>query len=302
MATLENIAVFLKAVETNSFSAAGRAMRLTPAVVSHRIQTLEKHLGCRLFNRTTRQIQLTEQGRIFYERCIDIREAVERAETAVAEVGANPRGTLKITAPLGLGRQVIAPLTVKFRALYPEIDVRLRLSDHMLDLLNESVDLAVRLAPLTDSSLILRKIAEVKRVLVASPVYLQKRGTPQTASDLAQHQCLLLRFPGSTQFRLPVMVEGKITPTTVTGHIDADDGDILTQWAVMGEGIVMKPLYEVAHLIEAKALQVIDIAVQSASLSLLYPYQRMVPAKVRHFADMMIDEMRPYIANQLKLI
>ena len=117
MAILENITVFLRSVETGSFSACGRVMRLTPAVVSHRISMLEKHLGCRLFNRTTRQMQLTEQGRIFYERCLEIREAVERAESAVAEVGATPRGTLKVTAPLGFGRRVVAPMVGRFSHL-----------------------------------------------------------------------------------------------------------------------------------------------------------------------------------------
>lgn len=302
MAILENITVFLRSVETGSFSSCGRAMRLTPAVVSHRISMLEKHLGCRLFNRTTRAMQLTEQGRIFYERCIEIREAVERAETAVAELGATPRGTLKITAPLGFGRRVIAPLAGKFRATHPEIDIRLRLSDHLLDLLSESVDLAVRLAPLADSGLILRKISDVKRVLVASPNYLSRKGEPTTLNELVAHSCLLLRFPGSTQYRLPMIVDNKVQQLTVTGHIDADDGDILTDWAIAGEGIALKPLFEVAEHIHAGRLVALTLPVQPATLAVLYPYQRMVPAKVRLFSDMILDEARPYIANQLRLI
>ncbi len=152
MALIENISVFIRSVERGSFSAAGRDLRLTAAVVSHRIQALEKHLGCRLFNRTTRKLQLTEQGRIFFERAIEIRDAVERAEASVADAGATPRGSLKVTAPLGFGRRVLSAMSGRFHAAYPHIDLRLRLSDHLLDLLNESIDIAVRMAPLADSS------------------------------------------------------------------------------------------------------------------------------------------------------
>jgi DNA-binding transcriptional LysR family regulator len=304
MATLENITVFLRAVETNSFSAAGRALRLTPAVVSHRIQSLEKHLGCRLFNRTTRQIQLTEQGRVFYEKCLDIRDAVERAESSIAEIGAHPRGNLKVTAPLGFGRRVIAPLIPHFRVTHPEIDVRLRLSDHLLDLLTESVDLAVRLAPMSDSSLILRKIAEVKRVFVASPLYIQKHGTPETAEDLLHHNCLLLRFPGSTQFRWHVLREGKMLNLAVAGHCDADDGDILTQWAIAGEGIALKPLFEVSDaLYDGKLIEILPQTPPiSVALGVLYPYQRMVPQKVKAFADMVVEAARAHLNERLRII
>jgi DNA-binding transcriptional LysR family regulator len=302
MATLENITVFLRAVETMSFSAAGRALRLTPAVVSHRIQSLEKHLGCRLFNRTTRQIQLTEQGRVFYEKCLEIRDAVERAESSIAEIGAHPRGTLKVTAPLGLGRRIIAPLVPKFREEYPEIDVRLRLSDHLLDLLTESVDLAVRLAPMADSSLILRKIADVRRVFVASPSYLEKQGAPKTPEDLLQHNCLLLRFPGSTQFRWSVMKDNSPLNLAVSGHCDADDGDILTQWAIAGEGIALKPFFEVAQeMREGKLIEILPATPPTpVALGVLYPYQRMVPLKVKAFADRVIEATRSFILHQTR--
>ncbi len=159
MALLENIRVFVRVLELGSLSAAGRHLRMSPAVVSHRLQQLESHLGVRLLHRTTRQVQPTEQGQAFYNACHDVLQAVEQAEAAVSDAGAMPRGNLRVTAPLGLGRRILAPLIPAFRARHPQVEVRLRLSDHILDLLQEQLDAAVRMAPLPDSSLIVRKIA-----------------------------------------------------------------------------------------------------------------------------------------------
>ena len=150
MSELDNIRVLTRAVELGSFSAAARNMRLSAGVVSHRIGALERHLGCRLFNRTTRKLQLTEQGRIFYENCLDVLAALERAEASIASKGAKPRGRLKITAPLGFGRRVVAPMLPRFQADHPELDIFLRLSDYFVDLFTESVDVAVRMAILPE--------------------------------------------------------------------------------------------------------------------------------------------------------
>ncbi|HEV2571080.1 MAG TPA: LysR family transcriptional regulator [Beijerinckiaceae bacterium] len=300
MATLENISVFIRSVEAGSFSAAGRSLGLSAAVVSHRIKTLERHLGCRLFHRTTRQMRLTEQGRVFYERCIEIREAVQRAESSVAEMGAAPRGSLKITAPLGLGREVITPAIVNFRSAYPLIDVRLRLSDYLIDLLMESVDIALRMAVMEDSSLTMRKIADVDRVLVASPAYLARRGKPQQIEDLFNHECLLLRFPGSQQVRWSLLENGTARQVPVSGSTDADDGDVLTQWALGGLGIALKPAFEVSEHLRSGALETVldDTPPMPVTLSLLYPYPRAMPSKVRAFADMVIPMIRAHLAER----
>ena len=209
-------------------------MRLSAGVVSHRIGALERHLGCRLFNRTTRKLQLTEQGRIFYENCLDVLAALERAEASIASKGAKPRGRLKITAPLGFGRRVVAPMLPRFQADHPELDIFLRLSDYFVDLFTESVDIAVRMAILPNSSLIVRKIADVDRLLCAAPAYLEANGEPRTIGDLMKHSCLLLRFPGSRQFRWSLLDGESVREVAVSGHLDADDGDILTQWALAG--------------------------------------------------------------------
>ena len=299
MIALENIRIFLRAIETGSFSAAGRMLRLSPSVVSYRIQLLEDTLGARLLTRTTRNMRLTEAGEVFLEHCKEIVEAVERAEASVAEsTGASPKGVLRVTAPLGLGRRVIAPMVARYREAQPLTEVRLRLSDHILDIVTEGVDLAIRLARMEDSSFTLRKVAEVERVLCASPAYLARRGSPQSPADLSLHDCLLLRFPGSQQFRWTLDFRGESIAAPIQGPVDADDGDVLTQWALDGLGVVLKPLFEVAdHLSEGRLVEVLPEArPQSVTLGILYPTRRMLPPRTKAFIEMAVEELRRHLA------
>jgi DNA-binding transcriptional LysR family regulator len=262
---------------------------------------LEQHLGCRLFNRTTRKLAPTEHGRAFYESSLEVREAVERAEASVASGGAAPRGSLRVTAPLGLGRRAIAPLVTRFRAAHPQIDVRLRLSDYVVDLVSEAVDVAVRMAVLEDSSLIARKILDVERVLCAAPSYLARHGAPAAIADLDRHQCLLLRFPGSRHARLTLRQDGRSVVVPVSGHLEADDGDVLTQWAIAGEGIVLKPVFEVAPHLRAGALVPVltEAPPVPVTLAIMHAYKRMVPAKVRAFADLAVEDVRTHVVSCL---
>ncbi|HEY4924421.1 MAG TPA: LysR family transcriptional regulator [Roseiarcus sp.] len=305
MISLENVRIFMRAVETGSFSAAGRKLRLSPSVVSYRIQLLEDHLNSRLLTRTTRSMSLTEAGRVFFDRCIEVVEAVERAEASVAlEGGAAPRGNLHVTTPLGLGRRVIAPMLARYRTLQPHTEVRLRLSDHLLDLVQEGVDVAIRIARMEDSSFTLRKIADVRRLLCASPDYLAKRGAPAIPQDLAAHDCLLLRFPGSQQFRWTLDFHGEAVTIPIAGPLDADDGDVLTQWALDGLGIVLKPLFEVAPLIaEGRLVEVLPEAPPlPVTLGILYPSRRMLPPRTKSFIDLSVEEMRRHLTSQLAVL
>jgi DNA-binding transcriptional LysR family regulator len=303
MLALENIRIFLRAIETGSFSAAGRMLRLSPSVVSYRIQLLEDTLGARLLTRTTRNMRLTEAGEVFLEHCRDIVEAVERAEASVAEsTGASPKGVLRVTAPLGLGRRVIAPMVPRYRAQQPHTDVRLRLSDHILDIVQEGVDLAIRLARMQDSSFTLRKVADIDRILCASPAYVAKRGTPQNPGELARHDCLLLRFPGSQQFRWNLEYRGESISAPIEGPVDVDDGDVLTQWALDGLGIVMKPVFEVAeYLADGRLVEVLPEArPQSATLGILYPTRRMLPPRTKAFIELAVEELRKHLTAELQ--
>lgn len=299
MSLLENIRVFVRVVELGGLSAAGRNLRLSPAVISHRLQQLEEQLGVRLLNRTTRQVQVTEQGAVYYQGCLEVMAALERAETAVSEVGGTPRGTLKVTAPLGFTRRLLAPLIAEFATQYPHVAVRLRLSDHLLDLLREGVDVAVRLAVMRDSSLVMHKIADCPRLLCAAPAYLERRGRPERPEDLLQHECLLLRFPGSQQFSWTVQGPDGPMKLAVSGTLDADDADVLTGWALDGRGIVLKPAFEIAdYLRDGRLVPVLaDFPPEPATLAVLYPHRELLPAKVRAFADFVAPRLRAAIGT-----
>jgi len=301
MSLLDNMRVFVRVVEQDSMSAAGRLLRLSPAVVSHRIQALESHLGVRLLNRTTRRVQPTEQGLAFYTACQEVLASVERAENVVAGVGGTPQGSLRVTAPLGFARRILAPLVPEFQALHPKVTLQLRCSEHLIDLLTESVDVAVRMAILSDSSLISRKIVDCERLLCAAPSYLCEKGTPETPEDLLDHNCLLLRFPGSQQFRWTLQTPDGPKTYSVQGRFDADDGDALTDWAVAGQGIVLKPLWEVAdQLRDGNLLPVLlDYPPEPVSLSVLYPHRRLLPARVRAFSDFAVTRFAEKIEGRL---
>ncbi|MEA1672358.1 LysR family transcriptional regulator [Nitrospirillum sp. BR 11163] len=307
MALLENMQVFVRVVDLGSLSAAGRNLRMSPALVSHRIQQLEAHLGARLLNRTTRQLQATETGLVFYQHCLEVLEAVERAHSSIAAEGGAPSGSVRVTAPLGFGRRVLGPLVPEFRAANPMVDVRLRLSDHLLDLLRESVDMAIRMATLKDSSFVVRKIADLRRVLVAAPRYLEARGRPKAPSDLLEHDCLLLRFPGTQQYRWTLTSprkgdgdkdESKSTKLSIAGPMDADDGDVLTRWAVDGHGIALKPLWEVADEVKSGALEIVmpEHPPEPVQLAIVYPHRALLPAKVQSLSDFLVPRVRSLLA------
>jgi len=286
--------VFVRAVELKSISAAARNLRLSAAAASHRILQLEEHVGVRLLNRTTRSLQPTEAGCIFYEHALNVLEAVERAESSMAMASGVPTGQLRVAAPLGFGRRILAPLVSEFHALHPKVEMRLRLSDHAVDILSESVDVAIRMSALPDSSFISRKLADCPRVLCAAPAYLERHGAPQRPEDLLNHNCLLLRFPGSTEFRWTLDTPDGPQTLPVSGKFDADDGDVLTEWTLEGEGIMLKPYWEVADYLREGRLQVVlpEFPPEPVSLVMLYPHRHLLPAKVRVFADFLIEKSR----------
>jgi DNA-binding transcriptional LysR family regulator len=298
---LENFRSFARAVECGSFSEAGRRMRVSANVVSQRIQTLESHLGCRLFNRTTRNMTLTEQGRIFYDHVIDALQTIEMAEANIGELGALPLGAIRVAAPLGLGRRFVAQAAAAYQDIHPKIDVQLRLSERRLDIIAESVDLALQYVTFADSSMIMRKIADAERILCASPDYIERWGMPQVPGDLAHHQCLLLRFPGSREFRWTLTQGGEEVSIQVKGHLDADDGDVLTAWALDGRGIILKPVFEIADTLAQGRLVPVLTAnpPPPATLAVLYPTRNLVPLKVKAFADLLVERGRRYLATEL---
>ncbi len=300
MAYLKNIRMFVRVYELGSMSAAARDQRCSPAVASSRIADLEQHLGARLFNRSTRSLQPTEAGRLFYEGAGAILDAVARAEAAISQTAANPRGTLFIAAGLGIGRRLIAPALPDFKALYPNIDIRLRLSDRSVDMLAEGLDLMFHLGPLEDSTLKMRAIAEIPRLLCAAPAYIRTRGNPADGTALIRdrHACLLLRFPGTREFQWTLQTENGPQRYPVSGPFESDDGDVLTEWALAGHGIVLKPFFEVAAHLKAGRLLPVARATPPlpTQLSVLTPHRRMKDTKIDLFTEFMVPRIRAALA------
>jgi DNA-binding transcriptional LysR family regulator len=304
MSYLDNVRVFVRVIELGTLSAAGRDQRVTPAVASNRIKELERHLGVRLFNRTTRKLSPTEHGRVFYEGAVKIMEAVNEAEAAIADLSRNPKGSLRITAPLGIGRRLIASGIPEFHDKYPDIEVRLRLSDHNVDILSEGVDVAFKLGVLEDSNLRMRGILNCQRVLCASPAYLARRGTPPMAEALIadKHECLLLRYPGSKEYFWTLLTDAGPRKFEVGGPYDSDDGDVLTQWALEDRGIINKPLFEVkAYLRQGRLIEILrDTPPAPVQLAAIYPHKRFQDPKVRLMIDFMAERCQRLIGELLR--
>lgn len=304
MIYLDNVAVFVRVVELGTLSAAGRDLRLSPAVASHRIKELEKHLGVRLFNRTTRQVSPTEHGRAFYEGAKKVLDAVAEAEANVASLSDRPRGVIRVTAPLGFGRRFIASGIPEFHDRFPEIEVRLRLSDHNVDMMKEGIDLAFRLGLMEDSSLRMRGILECERLLVASPDYLERKGTPDRPAALVAggHECLLLRFPGSREFFWTLHGPSGPEKVEVGGPFDSDDGDVLTDWALAGRGIVMKPRFEVEAYLRSGRLRTIlpEAPPPPVQLAAVYPHRKFQDPKLRLFLDFMVARCQRMVRDALE--
>ena len=299
MSYLNNLRIFVRVVELESLSAAGRDQRVSPAVASNSMKELEKHLGVRLFNRTTRKLFPTEHGKIFYEGVVKILEAVASAEAAVADLSQTPRGAVRITAPLGIGRRFIAPGVPEFHALYPGTEIRLRLSDHKIDLMGEGADVSIELGVIADSNFRMRGIMDCPRVVCTAPKYLERRGAPKTPAALTgeNHSCLLLRYTGSQEFFWMLATPDGVKKFEVKGAFDTDDGDVLTQWAIEGHGIINKPKFEVMEHLRSGALVPVleDFPPVQVQLAAIYPHKNFQDPKVKLLIEFMAERCQRMI-------
>jgi DNA-binding transcriptional LysR family regulator len=304
MSYVSTLKMFVRVYELGNMSAAARDQRTSAAVASSRISELEKHLGVRLFNRTTRSLQPTENGRLFYDGAQRVLDAIAEAEAAVMNVTQNPRGSIFMAAPLGVGRRFIAPHIPAFKDQYPQIDLRLRLSDRNVDLTAEGLDLAFHLGNLEDSTLKRRLVADCPRVLCAAPDYIARRGMPLDGAAIIRdkHDCLNLRFPGAREFQWTLLTPDGPQRFEVAGPFESDDGDVLTGWALDGRGITLKPVFEIAsHLREGRLVPVATAAPPlPTQLTCLTQHRRLRDPKIRLFIDFIIDHCRADMADQTK--
>lgn len=290
MDKLNSMKIFVEVVNGEGFTAAAEKIGLSRAQVSKSVMQLETHLGTRLLNRTTRRVSLTDFGRIYYERCNSILNEIDEIESMASQQTVSPRGILTISAPTSFGIVHLNKAIPEYIKQYPDVQITISLTDRFVDVVAEGFDLAIRIAELKDSSLIARKIAPCKRVLCASPDYLQKHGIPHVPQDLKIHQCL----PYSNELRPDVWtLQGPNGNETIkiNGPVCADNGDILKDAAVAGLGITLLPTFIVGpELISGNLKQVMhDYSPPEISIYSVFPSRRYLSAKVRTFVDFLSD-------------
>ena len=281
MDRLGDLDIFARIVAARSMSAAGRDLGLSPAVISKRMRRLEERLGVRLLQRTTRQLALTEAGKGFHERVVAILAAVEEAEAWASSGAAEARGLLRVSAPTSFGRMHIAPHVKRFLDAEPHVSVELALSDGFVDVVGEGFDLAIRIADLSDSSLIAKKLAPNHRLLVATPGYLAAHGTPATLADLAAHTLLV---HGTPEWRL----EGPDGPETVriASPLRTNSSEVVREAVIAGAGIALRSTWDVGPELQTGAL-VRDLPAWRSSsrvaIHAVYPSRRHLEQKTRAF-------------------
>lgn len=283
--------VFLCIAEEGSFSAAAQALSLSKSAVSKHIAALEDRLGARLFNRTTRQVSLTEEGRTYLRRATRILEELEEAAAAVGSMNSEPIGTLRVSAALSFGLRHVAPLLPEFLSRYPRLSVDLDFGDRFVDLIDEGFDVAIRIGDLPDSDLVARRLATARILLVASPSYLEKKGQPRRPADLTAHTCLLYRgragprywgLGGDRHARETVRVDGPLI---------ANNGDALKTAALSGLGIARLPNFLLDDALERGELREVlpDHRPAPIPIHALYMPSRHLAAKVRYFVDFLAN-------------
>ncbi|MDE2145484.1 MAG: LysR family transcriptional regulator [Burkholderiales bacterium] len=287
MDRLKQIESFVAVATRGSLTASAQAEGVAPAVIGRRIDALEERLGVRLLLRTTRRITLTHEGSAFLEDCQRLLAELARAEASVSAGGVKASGHLRVTAPAGFGRRHVAPLVPGFVAAHPEVSLSLNLSDRVVDIVNEGFDCAVRVGDLPDSSLVSVRLADNRRLCVASPDYLARAGVPGTPAELMRHACLTLSSDAGQSRGWAFSTGGAVTHLRPSGMLDCSDGQVLHDWCVQGLGIAWRSTWEVEDDLAQGRLQAVlqDYAAPANGIYAVFPQRRHLPLRVRLWID-----------------
>jgi DNA-binding transcriptional LysR family regulator len=291
---LGTMETFVRVVEAGSFVAGAQRLGLSPAMVSRHVQDLEHRLGTRLLNRTTRRLSLTEAGAAYFERSRQLLRELEEMDLSVARDVQQPRGVLRVNAPVVFGTRHLSRLLADYTARYPEVGIDLALTDRFIDLIEEGADLAVRIGALTDSALVARRLFPARLVLCAAPDYLTRHGIPRTLDDLTRHNCLGYTYTrGGSEWEFheaggPVVV-------SLRGSLRANHGEVLYQAALDGMGIVLSPTFIVGDALRDGRLRQVLPDARLAQLSgyAVFPSRKFLSAKVRTFVDFLAEAFGP---------
>lgn len=286
------IELFVQVAELGSLTRAAESLGLSNAAASRHLAALEERLAARLVQRNTRRLFLTDVGETFYRRCKPLLGELREAESAVNEAVLKPAGLLRVTASLSFSMIVIAPLLPEFSARYPDLRVEIVASNRYTDLLDSGIDVAIRNREFEDDSAItVRRLAETKRVMAASPQYLQRHGTPRTPDELAHHDLLIYNLANQPH-TLKFTRNGAVTSLTVQGLLEANDGQVIRAAALKHLGILMQPLYIIHEdIVGGRLVPVLqEWELSRLVMNIAYPTRRHLPAKVRCFVDFLVEQ------------
>jgi len=285
------IRVFAQVVESGSFFRAAERLKLSSSAVSRHVADLESHLHNRLLNRTTRRVTLTETGRLFYERSVQLLHDLEEAEDEAAKSAAVPRGTLKVSTSVNFGVRHTAPAIAAFLERYPEVKFDIALSDRMVDLVEEGIDVAIRIGSPGSDTLVARRLGETVVVPCASAEYLARHGAPRTPEELEQHNCLTYEYvPPRNQWRF-LDSDGRERIARVSGNLHSNNGDLLAEAAAQGAGIVYQPTFIVGEAVRAGRLVPLlqDFQAPPLPIYAVFASRKHLSAKVRLFVDFLVE-------------
>ena len=287
MDRLKQIETFVAVATKGSLTAAAQAEGVAPAIIGRRMDALEARLGVKLLLRTTRRISLTHEGSAFLEDCQRLIADFNNAEASVSAGGVKASGHLRVTAPAGFGRRHVAPLVPGFLDQHPDVSLSLNLSDRVVDLVNEGFDCAVRVGDLPDSSLVSVRLADNRRLCVATPTYLQRAGTPRHPSELTRHACLTLSSDASQTRGWAFVVEGTATYLRPGARLDCSDGQVLHEWCLQGLGLAWRSTWEVEHDIAAgRLVSVLDeFAAPPNGIYAVFAQRKHLPLRLRLWID-----------------
>ena len=283
----KQIETFVSVIQHGSMTAAAQAEGVAPAIIGRRLDALEERLGVKLLLRTTRRMALTHEGSSFLEDCQRLLTDWANSEAGVSAGGVKASGYLRLTAPAGFGRRHVAPLVPQFRELHPEVTVSLNLSDRVVDLAREGVDCSVRVGDLPDSSLVSVRLADNRRLCVATPEFLAQHGTPQHPQELSRFTCLTLSSDASQTRGWAFRVQGQVVHYKPNGPMDCSDGQVLKDWCLAGAGIAWRSTWEVQQEIQSGQLVALleDFAAPPNGIYAVFAQRKHMPLRVRLWID-----------------
>ena len=291
---LNDLAVFLRVIDHHSFSAAARSLNTSPKTVSKQIARLEQTLATSLFERNTRHIRLTDEGKAIAVQARLAVSALDEIQELTAQGKQTLNGMIRLSATSPFGRKYVAPAIAAFLNIHPEVGFELRLTDQVIDLFSSNLDLAIRIGDLADSRLLTRRLVQNIRIPVASPAYLKRYGTPLTPDDLSRHACLIFTYPGVHQNIWSFSRRGKTKEITVNGTLFSDSGEVLRTWCLAGHGIALREIWDITE--ELQTGQLIRVlpewSLPASGINILRPRREPTPQRLTVFIDFLAEQWR----------